>query len=85
MLKRRIGLLVILVLLLIQLALPVAGAGDGKSLLKEMVQSPEDYSVNLGPVTEFRRLGFTPFWRVLTGDFYRLPFPCWDWKYGVGC
>ena len=87
MMKKRIGVTILLSLLLLSLlVVPSAVAAEGdKSLIKDMVQSPADYSVNHGPVSDFIRLYSTPYWRVLMWSFDRLPVPCWDWKYGVGC
>ena len=43
---RRIGVVIILSILLGTLAMPLAGASDsGKLLVKDMVQSPAEYSI----------------------------------------
>ena len=63
--------LILSILLLSLLVLPVAGAGDGsKAIIKEMVQSPDDY--NVGPA-----LPADPFFRIEGAwqDFSRLY--CW--------
>ena len=47
--RSKIGVALLSLLLLSVLAVPMAGAVDnGKSIIKEMVQAPTDYSVGMG-------------------------------------
>ena len=74
--KQRISAVLMLSLMLSMLLLPLSASADtGKSIVKEMVQSPADYSVNNG------NYFFTPysFWelfgRAELGDeraYYRI-------------
>ena len=67
--KLKISIIIFLSLLLLSLlVVPPAGAAEGgKSMLKEMVQAPGDYSVSgVEP---------SPFHRLLSGDLHRFdPF-----------
>ena len=46
--KRRMGVAILLTIILGTLAMPLAGATDsGKLFVKEMVQSPAEYSVGV--------------------------------------
>jgi hypothetical protein len=78
--KRRISFFLILSILFLSLiVVPVASAGDGgKSIIKEMVQSPGDYNVGpFLPVDPFFRLDGAQqdFSRYFTWWFERLASP----------
>ena len=75
--RTKIGVTLLISLLLSMLFMPLAVAADGgKSIIKEMVQSPAYYSVEncIFCGNPFQRFEFTPFWRWLTNNFDRLPF-----------
>ena len=78
--KSRISFFLLLsILLLSLLVVPIAGAGDGgKSIIKEMVQSPGDYNVGPAiPAEPFFRLegAFNDFSRFFSWWFGRLFSP----------
>ena len=82
--KFKISVSLLVSLLFMMLLIPVSiGADDGKSILKEMVQAPEDYSVGFWPDEYLMHWGlryfFNPFeyprqsW--FDGRYYRLISP----------
>ena len=71
--KQKIGVITLLLLLLLSLlVVPVAGAADGdKALIKEMVQSPDDYGVGGVEPSPFHRVFSSDFWRFNPSVFLR--------------
>ena len=75
--KHNISIIFILSLLMLSLlVVPVAGAADGdKTLVKEMVQAPADYSVDLGIYDYYHDL--LRFLDDAASDFFRQWYTNW--------